>query len=289
MKFNEDKLVKMGVAAKPMEPVYFGVEVTHDGVPFVLPSVGGITYNVKVGDSAFGWEGDHIEPGISLGAFDDKKRKTKTLNHLACIGNDIRIITGNAKGAKGVVVGHHGGVEHVMADFSSKDLKKINYGDQFMIEAWGMGLKIKEFPDAIFRNLDPRLAQKIFRQSGKKLSIAVKTSVGAELMGSGLGSIDASSGDFDIQTSDPESVKKYGLHSLKMGDIVCLNDFTHDFGWSYRQGTVTFGVIIHGDSKLSGHGPGVATFCSGPITLFDIRQKSSANIGSYLKCGSYRS
>ena len=42
--------------------------IDRDGVPFVLPGTGGIAYNVKVGDPAFGWAGDHIEPGVSTAA-----------------------------------------------------------------------------------------------------------------------------------------------------------------------------------------------------------------------------
>jgi len=155
--FNESRLVKFGVSASPAPPIYFGIEVTHNGLPKILPSVGGITYNVQVGDPAFGWEADHIEPGISLGIIDSRKKGGKALNHFSCIGNTVEIISGRAKGAKGVVVGHHGGVEHVMVDFPTRILKKISYEDKFMIEAYGMGLKSSIFPDAIFHNLAPHL------------------------------------------------------------------------------------------------------------------------------------
>ena len=288
LQFNDQRLVRFGLSASAAYPIYFGVEVSHDGNPTILPSVGGITYNVQVGHSAFGWAADHVEPGISLGLEENKKNNIKALHHFACIGNDVRIISGQAKGAKGIVVGHHGGVNHVMVDFPLSILQKVSYEDKFMIEAYGMGLKSSAFPSVVFRNLDPRLAKKIFLPTGDRLGVAVKTFVGAELMGSGLGQVDASAGDFDIQTSDLQAVKKYQLESLCLGDVVCLMDFTHEYGWSYRQGYVTFGVIIHGNSTLSGHGPGVATICSGPKSVFNTKQKSSANIGVYSKCGVYR-
>lgn len=286
--WNDDRLIRMGLSASPAYPVYFGVEVSHNGAAKMLPSVGGITYNVQVGHPAFGWEADHIEPGISLGFDHSKKRQEKALNSFACIGNKVEIISGRAKGSKGVVVGHHGGVEHVIVDFSPSVIRKVSYDDKFMIEAYGMGLKSTYIPEIVFRNLDPQLAKKMFALSHKKMRVEVITCVGAELMGSGLGSTDASSGDFDIQTADEAAVKKYNLETLRLGDVVCLMDFAHDYGWSYRQAHVTFGVIIHGNSFLSGHGPGVATLCSGPQDLFDIRQTGRANIGSYLKCGIFR-
>ena len=41
-----------------------------------------------------------------------------SLNVLACVGNEARVISGAAKGAKGTVCGTHGGVEHVIVDFA---------------------------------------------------------------------------------------------------------------------------------------------------------------------------
>src|SRR3989338_1398820 len=108
LKTNESKLVKMAVQGKPANPVRFAAfEMDADGRGHSLPSVGGIVYNVKVGDSAFGWRGDHIEPGVSM-LFDEEKRTSKqnmALGFLACIGNEARVISGDAKGAKGTVIG----------------------------------------------------------------------------------------------------------------------------------------------------------------------------------------
>jgi len=47
--------------------------VTYDGQPIVVPGVGGITYNIKVGDKAFGWEADHVEPGVSTVLNEEKR------------------------------------------------------------------------------------------------------------------------------------------------------------------------------------------------------------------------
>ncbi len=287
--FNDKKLVQLALTAQPVYPRYFGVEVCHDGTPRTLPSVGGITYNVQIGDSAFGWVADHIEPGVSLSFPSSKSSQQKALNHYACIGNTATLISGAAKGTKGVIVGHHGGVEHVMVDFPQSQLKKMTYDDKVLIESWGMGLASVIHSDITFHNIDPRLASKLFKQDAqKKIHVSVTTTVGGELMGSGLGSMDASSGDFDIQTADPKCVKKYNLDCMRLGDVVCIDNFIHAYGWSYQTGHVTFGVIVHGDSFLSGHGPGVATICSGPKKAFIIEEKQNANIGKHLLCGIYR-
>src|SRR3989338_10056285 len=57
LKTNEARLVKMAVQGSIIPPPCFGWEVTRQGIGRIDPSVGGITYNVKIGDSVFGWEG----------------------------------------------------------------------------------------------------------------------------------------------------------------------------------------------------------------------------------------
>jgi hypothetical protein len=103
---NRDRLVIVsvqGMVAPHVRRQAFGIDA--DGVPFVLPGVGGITYNVRVGDSAFGWAGDHVEPGVSTAADYDKRgdQKNRAYNVLACIGNKARVISGDAKGALGSI------------------------------------------------------------------------------------------------------------------------------------------------------------------------------------------
>jgi hypothetical protein len=113
LKTNTDKLVKISVVGEAVSPVFPSVyTISAQGKPVVLPGVGGITYNIRVGDPACGWEADHVEPGVSI---ENKESDTRygrgantALNVLACVGNEATIISGEAKGAKGVVTGKHG-------------------------------------------------------------------------------------------------------------------------------------------------------------------------------------
>ena len=67
LKTNEKNLVKIAVQGKIAAAYQWApFEVAHDGRPFALPSTGGITYNVKVGDPAGGWGGRPRRAG-SLG------------------------------------------------------------------------------------------------------------------------------------------------------------------------------------------------------------------------------
>ena len=118
MTTNRDRLVAQIVNGQAAPPILASAiyDVGHDGVARVVPSVGGITLNVRVGDSAFAYEGDHVEPGVSARHPED--RANAGFNVFACVGNRATVIDGEAKGSTGVVTGKHGGVEHVIIDFS---------------------------------------------------------------------------------------------------------------------------------------------------------------------------
>ncbi|MEG1732270.1 MAG: DUF4438 domain-containing protein, partial [Longicatena sp.] len=73
--------------------------VGYDGMGRIAMSVGGITYNYKIGDSCMGIAGDHVEPGVSLKNPVDKENNA--LQAFACIGNKAKIISGDAKGHVG--------------------------------------------------------------------------------------------------------------------------------------------------------------------------------------------
>src|SRR6056297_2690734 len=83
--------------------------VDREGKANVLPGTGGISYNVKVGSPAFGWAGDHVEPGVSMKIAESSRTEDNYgLCKLACIGNEARVVEGEAKGATGIVTGIHG-------------------------------------------------------------------------------------------------------------------------------------------------------------------------------------
>ena len=67
LKMNQEKLIKISVMGEIASPTIRNVyNVSATGKPLVLPGVGGITYNLRVGDPACGWEADHVEPGVSV-------------------------------------------------------------------------------------------------------------------------------------------------------------------------------------------------------------------------------
>jgi len=208
LRTNEDKLVKVSVMGEAASPVArTAYRITHDGRPVVLPGVGGITYNVRVGDLATGWMADHVEPGVSIENKENdarfKQMANTSLNILSCIGNEARITTGDAKGETGTIVGKHGGIEHVMVDFTEEIMEKMVLGDKILVKSFGVGLKLLDYPDITAMNIDPGVLDRIeFNDDGGKLEIPVTHLIPAATMGSGLGSMQTYSGDYDIQLFD---------------------------------------------------------------------------------------
>ncbi len=297
LKLNIDKLVKVAVAGEVASPTLRqGYQVSHDGKALNLPSIGGITYNVKIGDSVRGWIGDHIEPGVSTYNKEGKEGDGRNAgenfgyNTLSCIGNEAILTSGKAKEKKGIVTGIHGGAEHVLIDFSDEVIKKLIYGDKVQIIAFGQGLAVSDYPDIKFFNLDPNLLLKIGPRinSDNKLEFPVVAKIPPYLMGAGLGYGSVVSGDYDITMADEKIVKRLGLDKLRFGDIVAIEDTDNSYGRTYRTGAVTIGIIVHSDCVLAGHGPGVATIAtskSGKVKPIISRR---ANIGYYLKIGRWR-
>ncbi len=290
LKTNRASIVEFLLQCQPGPPVTRGQwGVDHEGRPFLLPSIGGITLNIQVGDSAFGWAGDHIEPGVSCTADTQKpfEHPNTSLQLFACVGNTARIVSGEAKGESGVVLGHHGGSEHVIVDFPRAVKEKLTYDDKIIIHSKGQGLALLDYPEIKLFNLDPSLLERMaIRKAGRtRLQVPVTTLVPAACLGSGIGSSHVGSGDYDIVTSDPASVDKYGLDKLRFGDFVALLDHDNRYGRAYRQGAVSIGIVVHSDCLKAGHGPGVTTLMTCKTPLIEPVIDPKANLADLLGIG----
>jgi len=289
LKTNTAKLIKISVMGEIASPIIRSVyNVSATGKPLVLPGVGGITYNLRVGDPACGWEADHVEPGVSVENKENDARSGQAANTafnvLSCVGNEAIVVNGDAKGAKGTVTGKHGGIEHVLVAFPSGILEKLMLGDRILVKAFGVGLKLVDFPEIKVLNMDPDLLEAWDPQSkGDKLEVPVTHIVPAAIMGSGLGANQVNSGDYDIQLFDKVVVDQYGLENLRLGDLVAIVDADHSFGRIYRQGAVSVGVVIHSNCVTAGHGPGVTTLMTSPDGNIVPLIKREANIASLFK------
>jgi hypothetical protein len=283
----------LGVIAHPRIALKNPYLIDSGGSVQVLPGTGGITYNVAIGDSAFNVAGDHIEPRVSV-TLDEKESDSARLGALcilSCIGNEARVVSGEALNARGIVTGKHGGVEHVLVDFPPPVLDKLVIGDRIQIKAYGQGLKLKDFPDVQTMSVDPDLLQKMgITQQGGQIVVPVTHVIPASIMGSGMGSRHSFSGDYDIQASDREVSQRYGLQSLRLGDVIAIRDADCRFGRSIKTDAMSIGVVIHGSCVVSGHGPGVTVIMTTVKKLIVPKIEPEANIAHYCNAGRmYRS
>ncbi|MGQ9515010.1 MAG: DUF4438 domain-containing protein [Thermoproteota archaeon] len=284
---NVERLVKISVIGEVVSPVARSpYRITADGRPVALPGVGGITYNVRVGDLAAGFEADHVEPGVSIENKEKDERSpggaNMALNILSCVGNEAKVVSGDAKGEKGVVTGKHGGIEHVLVDFSEEVMEKLVIGDKIQVKAFGVGLKL-DIQDVKVMNIDPKLLGLMgLEVKEDKLEVPVTHIIPAAIMGSGLGADQTYSGDYDIQLFDESMREKYGLDDLRLGDFVAIEDADHSYGRIYKKGAMSVGIVVHSNCVISGHGPGVTTVFTSTNGKIKPRIDSKANIADIL-------
>ncbi len=287
LNINRDELVQISVSGDVAHPAYgrSPYRVSTDGEPRVLSSASGITYNIRVGDSATKWAADHVEPAVSIKnpKGDGHTGENAGLNVLACVGNEAKVVSGNAEGEKGVVTGKHGGAERVMVDFPREIMEKMLIGDTILIRAEGVGMQLLDHPAVKLFNLSPQLLSAWnIEEEGSTLRVPVTHRVPAAAMGSGLGQDNAHRGDYDITLFDDEVVKEYGLDSLRLGDLVAIVDADHSYGRIYRRGAVSIGIVIHGDSVVAGHGPGVTSLLAARNGEIEPVIDDSANIAQLM-------
>lgn len=283
LRTNKDHLIDIAVEAVVQPAASRGYSTTYDGTPKISIGMASINYTVSVGDSAYGWAtADHVEPDVTVQGRDRERAGQCAIALLACIGNDARILTGEARGAKGIYLGRHAGSDDLVW-FPKQVLEKLAVDDKIQVRARGVGLKIYGYEDVRLNKMSPRLLENMGITIKKgKLVVPVVMEVPGHIMGSGLGYGPVESLDYDIQTTDPATVKRCGLKKIKIGDLIAIRDHYDGFGTGRYQGAVTIGVCIHGWSDYAGHGPGLDPVIAALPGKVDIRIDPDANIAYYL-------
>jgi hypothetical protein len=178
----------------------------------------------------------------------------------------------------------------VLVDFAQDALERLAVGDKVQIRACGLGLKLLDAPEVRVMNMDPDLldAMGIEVKRGR-VRVKVTHTVPAAVMGSGLGSADTLSGDYDIQLFDDKMVERHGLADLKLGDIVAVMDADNTYGRIFKSGAVSVGVVVHSCCVQAGHGPGLTTLLTSARGFVEPVCNARANIAGYLRIGTARS
>ena len=288
IKTNREDLITLAVQGEivpaQVERLY---ESTWDGRSKLCIGVGGINYNLKIGGKVFGWaNGDRAEPGVCTDNSGSAAQKT-SYRTKASLGNEVKMLSGEAKGHKGMVVGKHGyrlpgGAHHVLVHFNDDMLDNLAIGDKLLIKAAGIGLKIVGHDDVMVRSVGPNLLEAMGIEDRRgKLEVPVVKEIPHFLMGEGWGTR-AHDSHLGIQTCYPPDIAEYGLEELRFGDVVLLKDILSDYGRHYYRGGGVVGVVVSGPSDVSGRGIGVCTLLSNKNGKLLPKIDPKANIGRYL-------
>jgi hypothetical protein len=258
LKTNKEKLITTAVQAVVHPAGSWGYSPEYDGKSSHRLGTASINYTVSLGDSTYGWaNADHVEPDVTIQGRDKERAGACAIAILACIGNEAKVLSGEAKGAKGYYIGRHAGADD-LAWFPEEVKEKLTIDDKIQVKARGVGLKIQGFEDIKVNKLSPEILENMgLKIEGDQLVVPVVMEVPGRIMGSGIGGQFVENIDYDIQTTDPKTVEDFGLKKLKLGDLVAIRDHYDYYGRGRYEGAVTIGVCIHGFSDSAGHGPGL--------------------------------
>lgn len=282
---NQADLVAVSVAGSIAHPGFPGLpaepyRLASDGTPFLLPTYGGIVYNVSVGDRAFGWAADCIHPGISIRQAEDTRNRG--LNVFACVGNRAKVMTGQAVGTVGVVTGKSGRFsEQVIVHFPKDARAKMAVGDQIVIRSEGVGMVLTDHPDVVLKAMAPNLLAAMPVRSGANMEFGVVAKIPAHLAGAGLG-LTSEGGSLHMQSTDKAELAALGLDGLRLGDLVALMDTDSRFNHGYLRGAVAIGVVCATDGPRAGYGPGICVIATAPAGQLGCFIDQGANIADLL-------
>ena len=280
---NEHALVEMAVAGSITTPaVRPGQYIPHpDGTGAVLPGMYGVTYNVRCGDRAFGWAGDHVEPGVSI---DDEGNSGRhhALHYLNCIGNAARVTSGLAEGAEGVVIGEHA---RILVQFDRDAQEVMAPGDRVQVITHGQGLRLTDHPGVALKKMSPRLFHAMgIEAAGGRLHVRVAMELPIRIMGSGA-ELNSEYVDQDLMSGDRALMAELRIDRMRLGDLIAIRHADHHWGRSYREGAVSICLCIHGDSIMTGHGPGILTLMTARAGEIYFDLDPAANIATLLRLG----
>jgi len=264
--------------------------VDRNGCPYVPAGDGGIVLGLELGDSAFALDADHAAPGACLVHADPAARQA--LAAYACVGNEVRVRTGEAAGARGVVLGKRGEEGRVVAGFAAADLARMRPGDEVGVRARGQGWRPPGLPPEVaVMNLDPDVLPLLpigLPGAGTEtgagtapgtapvaVGVGVRVTVPSRLAGNGIGR-PAAAWDLDLQLPPPGPD---GAGDVALGDLVAVSDLDVRYNMGYRRGWMTVGIVVHGASPQPGHGPGITPLLTGPAAALRPHPDAAGHVG----------
>jgi hypothetical protein len=241
--------------------------IDRQGHPYVPIGDGGVVLGVRLGDSAFATDTDHVSPGVTLAHPDPSARFGLTA--YACVGNAVVVLSGAATGRAGRVVGKRGEAGRVIVGFDQDVMELLLPGDRVSVRAIGQGFRPAGIAEGVeVLNLDPALFARLpISTTGDVTTVATVGVLPSKVCGNGIGR-PAQMWDVDLAVVE-DSPALAGI-DLRLGDLIAVQDLDVRNNMGFRRGWVTVGIIVHGGSPMPGHGPGFLPIITGPQTSLRI-------------------
>jgi hypothetical protein len=273
---NKDELMTIAVrgTVAPSHVTTF-YQTTWDGKAKLALGIGGINYELKLGENVFGWaSADRATMGVATVG------EQTSWTTFTSVGNEVTVLDGVARGEKGVVIGKF--ADYVLVHFDDETLEKLTVGTALQARASGVGLEIEGYEDVFTHGISAETIERMdIEEKSGRLEFPVVKEIPADLISHGHGQR-ALSGSWDIQTSYKPDIETYGLDELRFGDLVLLKDVQADYSRGYYTGGASIGIICSTPSDLPGMGIGVTPIVSSRFGKLTSRIDPTANIAKYL-------
>ncbi len=155
IRINKDKLLTIAVQGK-VAPTKIATSytTTWDGKAKLAIGIGGINYELKLGEKIFGWaSGDRATMGVATTG------EGGAWTNYTSIGNEVKILGGEARGEKGVIIGKF--ENYVLVHFEDEVLEKLTIGTSLHVKASGIGLEIEGYKDVFAHGISPEALEKL--------------------------------------------------------------------------------------------------------------------------------
>jgi hypothetical protein len=116
---------------------------------------------------------------------------------------------------------------------------------------------------------------------GKKIRVPVTMELPPRIMGSGA-ELNSEYVDQDLMSGDRALMEELGIDKMRLGDLVVIPNADHRWGRGFRTGAAAIALCIHGDSVMTGHGPGILTLITAVDNVIEWVIDPKANIANYL-------
>jgi len=196
------------------------------------------------------------------------------------MGNRAVVTSGLAAGAEGRVVGEHA---RILVDFEPDVHEALCVGDTIQIRAKGRGLALLDHPNVHLKKMSPEFLHSMGLEAAAngKLRVPVAMELPVRIMASGA-ELNSEYVDQDLTSGDRTLMHELGIDRLRIGDVVVIHHADHAWGRGYREGYVAIALCIHGDSVMTGHGPGILTLMAGTDDDIEWFHDPNANLALHM-------